>query len=170
MSVSTQSQDPVDAVYTLLNDAAATTGGYGLSYGYIYGGGETWTNDAPEVYKRQNVSPKGRRNNPKDALYVWSPVESTRDTLGAEYEETPETQTVEIACWTLDNDRTFELAGDVEALLEEYGRDNEGRTSWTQIRPTGDNDQRAEKIVRKSDHYVGTVTVELEALRSTGVA
>lgn len=174
MSVSTTATDPVDTLYDILNNAGATTGGYGVSYGYVYGGGTTWTNTAPEVYRRWETDQQDREHNNDPALYLWSPETSDRPALGAEYDDIDEFQFVDVSIWVLDDDDTapsdvVDYANDVIGLVEEYGTDNKGRTEWNTIRPTGDNDLRAENVVRKTDHFVITVSVDLRRVASTGV-
>lgn len=174
MSVTTSSTDPVQTVYDILNGASEFSGGYGLAYGYLYGGKDTWTNTAPEVYKRWNWGQQDREMNNDPAIYIWSPESSNRPAFSADYDTINQNQVVEASVWMPDGDsnaetKVSEYAVDVINLLEEYGTDNKGRTKWNWIRPTADNDFRAENITRKTDHFVINVIAELRRLSSTGL-
>lgn len=151
MSVSSSSSDPVQAIFDLLD------------------GFTGWTEPAPEVRKQWNWSPDQRENTKDPALYVWSPVEGSLEAFDAEYSHIDDTQTVEINIWTLDPDTVDSYANDVIQFLSEYGNDNESNTVFHRIRPNSVNDLRQEKIARKTDHYVITVTTELRFFRETGL-
>lgn len=170
VSVRTDATDPVQAIIDILSGASTTSGGYGLAYGYLYGGAETWTNAAPEVHQWESKSQEYREQNPDPALYVWSPSESDRPAFAGEYDLIDERQFVGVSVWTTSEQDVVDYAGDVVDLLEEYGTDNEVRTAWVTIRPSSENDLRAEKVSRRTDHYQTVVNVDLRGLRSTGLA
>lgn len=154
MSLATSdSDDPVVTVVELLDGTSAAD----------------WPGTKPTHIEKQWESDqrtKGNRSGP--AAYVWSPADGTRDQLGAEYDTVVQTETVGIDVWTLDDERSDGVAGDVVAILEEYATDNRENTEWVTIRPTQIDDRRAETIARRTDHHVVSVSVELMRDDATG--
>lgn len=153
MSATSASTDAVTMVVDLLSGATAST----------------WTGDPPSVNFQWDVSQQARENDPDPALYVWSPTEGALDAFDAEYSAIDQTDLVEVSCWTTAAAGTDALANDVVDFLSEYGNDNEQNTAFHRIRPIALVDNRAEKVVRRTDHYVTTVQVECQLFRSTGV-
>lgn len=160
MSIASSSaSDPVDTVIDILDGAGASV----------------WTNAAPSTVEAwEETTQRGRESESDPALYIWSPIEGTFDEFGAEYSRRDTTETVEIQCWVLGTSesdgrsKASEYAGDVVSILDEYARDNHDRTTWHQIKPVNDSDERAAKTARQTDHYIITVTAELNRLDSTG--
>jgi hypothetical protein len=114
-----------------------------------------------------DVTQKGRENDPRPALYVWSPVESTEDAFSGDYGHLDEMNTIQVDVWTLDPQESLAYANDIVDLLTAYGRDNENLTQFLHIRPQTVNDTRAEKVVRQTDHYVTSVQIEIRNYRET---
>ena len=154
----TDSTDPVQAIVDIL-DLAET---YDL-----------WTSvsgtPVPDINYVWNVRQKSRENNKDPQVYVWSPIEVTFDSFDAKFSRMDETQTVEASVWTLDPTLTAEYASDIIQFLSEYATDNSENTNYHQIRPTNENDLRAEKAPQKTDHFITNIQVELTGLRDSGI-
>ena len=105
---------------------------------------------------------------------MWSPDEGTYTEYDAEYTRRDTTETIEAQVWVRGSSSTDgrtkagTYASDAVAILDEYARDNHTRTTWHQIKPTQNSDERAAKQARQTDHFVITVTIELRRLDSTG--
>jgi len=152
MSVSSSATEAVETIVDLLDGAPSGA----------------WTNTTPDrVAKYQTHAEKARMNYPNPALYIWSPVDASLDAFDAEYSRIDETRTVEIQVWTLDDTETAQYHQDVIDFLAQYGNDNTDNTTFHRIRPTAADDLRSEHIVRQTDHYIATVTVELRNFRDT---
>jgi len=147
MSVSTDSLDPVEVVLDLLTNQPD----------------QAWTQDPPDIYRQRDVDQQQRMNKGDPAIYVWSPTGTDRTPLGAEYGFVDESHTVQVDCWT-QTDISNDYAGDVVAILDEYGNDNEQLTQYQRIRPELVNDIRAETALQYGSSQVVSVEISLRRL------
>lgn len=144
MSVSSNSTDAVETVKELLD------------------GFTGWTLATPEVFRHDEISQQEKENNPDPALYVWSPVDATFEQFSGDNEVLDEMRTVEIQHWNLDSASNAETYHqDVIDFLNDYADDNESQTTFHFIQPTSATDNRADKIVQRTDHYIFSVQVDV---------
>lgn len=128
----------------------------------------TWTNTTPEVHKLHDLTPRARENNSDDAVYVWSPAETNFERFSADGDNLLQDDTVEIVVATLDETRTARLIEDVVDVMGQYIDDNETDTTFHSVEPSAAADDRAETVVRSTQHFTGTVTVSTDAFRTAG--
>lgn len=127
-----------------------------------------WTFGKPEVYRLQEVTPKARNNNPDPALYIWSPVDTDLEPFSADHSRFNQTDTVEIIVATYDETKTARYLEDTTNILSKYMSNNHKYTdSWRSVEPESVSDDRANQVVRSTDHFTGNVTVTLDTLRAT---
>lgn len=127
----------------------------------------TWTDGAVEVYQWQETDAKGRKGIDR-GLYVWSPVETSLDKFSADGDHLDQQDQIEIVIGTYGKTETARLIEDTIDVMGQYIDDNHSNVNFRSVEPTAATDDRANTILRKTDHYTGTVTVQLENLRPTG--
>jgi hypothetical protein len=169
MSLAQSTSDfAVETIRDVLENIPNQVGGYGYNYGINYGEPErsAWhNNSAPEIYKWEEVTQKGKENNPDPAVYIWSPVDTDLTEFSADGNRLTQEDTVECQVWSYDNQTTRKYAKDVADILGEYMRDNFLNTNFHQIVPETIQDARSEKVARQTDHYISVVTVSLSDFR-----
>jgi len=152
MSVpSTELADPVDLTVDILSTFAS------------------WPGRTPDVYRIEEIPEKSRENNSQLALYVFSPEDTTPTDFDAEYSDVEEEATVEILIYSFDSDETAQTAERIRQLFEEYARDNRTNTPYHSIKPTSAGDNKSSKVSRRTDHYIDSITLTFERLRSPGL-
>lgn len=127
----------------------------------------TWTHGAVEVFQWQETDAKGRQGIDR-GLFVWSPAETSLDRFSADGDHLDQGDTVEIVIGTYGETETARLIEDVIDVMGQYIDDNHQNVNFRTVEPSAATDDRANTILRKTDHYTGTVTVNLENLRPTG--
>lgn len=156
MSVSSSSTDIVQAIIDILD-------------GYT-----TWTHTKPAVYKQPEVPQSERESASEPRVYVWSPVDTSMEALGAKREKTIDRKTIECSAWILTDsdgsafDASEDYKQDIIDILEDYSTDNYSNIEFHNIRPTSSTDSRQERIAQRTDHYVQSVQAEIEDLRDSG--
>lgn len=139
------SPDPVQATVDVLQDAS--------QFG-------AWTLTEPIVEKQHQTTQKTKQNRTETAIYVWSPVDSDLQQFDGEHSAIDSNETVEVAVWHLaqaDGSGHTDCKVYQEDLinyLQGYANDNETNTEFHQVRPTGSNDSRHERVARRTDHYI----------------
>lgn len=156
MSVPTStSADPVETVVDLLSDDDATwANGTEPSIVETY-----WTSDAAMKINRAD-----------DAIYVRSPEIGDWTFLSAEQEDKDERQTVAAEVWSTEQSRHDDMVGDAIAILEDFvdSTTANANTEWRKITPQSENDMRQDHVVRRTDHYVTQIIIELRREASIG--
>ena len=147
MSV-TSSTNPVDAIIDILEDSATTE----------------WTNDKPDIYRSDEISPKARENTNTDTIYVRNSGSVDLERFSADPLEQTEDGSVECLIYSFDESRSRQAARDVVGIFQDLMNDNYSKTDFHNIEPTSVTDNRAAKITRQTDHYVFLVEVETHRL------
>ena len=75
--------------------------------------------------------------------------------------------TIEIQIWSLDEPETQQLQSDVVDILSQYLDDNNIRTPYSDLAPTGTDDFREQTSATHTDHYVMSVEVGTRGLQDT---
>jgi len=153
MSATSSATAPVDAIIDLLEGADSSD----------------WTNADPNVFSwwDRTQQERGPGDGQPAELYVWMPVATNIDRLSADAEVLIEESTVEIWVFTLDELETQEYARDVIFYLSDYMNDNEQRTLFHNLEPSGVEDFREQKVSERTDHYVYTVEMRLRKITDT---
>jgi hypothetical protein len=154
MSVTSSSDDPVQAVIDLLSGTSSSNWPNGPKPTYIE---TSWETD---------YQTKANRADP--AVYVRSPEDGTIESFSARSTIKDESETVVAAVWATDDSTASDIAGDVVSILEDYWNDRQANTQFHRIRPRRVNDARQEHVARQTDHYTITVRVHLRRERSIG--
>jgi len=127
------------------------------------------TTEAPEAFRIEEVSERARENSNGINLYVYSSDATTPTDFDAEYSKVEEESTVEILIYSYDSDDTTATSERVRELFEEYARDNRENTAYHTIKPTSKADNKGSKVSRRTDHYIDTVQITFERLRTPGL-
>lgn len=127
----------------------------------------TWTDGAVEVWKWHETNAKGRKGIER-GLFVWSPSDTDFERFSADGKHMDQTDTVEVVIGTYDDRETARLIEDTVDVLSQYMDDNHANVNFRSIEPTSAADDRANSILRQTDHLTGTVTITLEVLRTAG--
>jgi len=137
--------DPIEELVTLLDDSSI----YQL--------------DKPErIAPIWEYSHNDRINFPNPALYVYAPTEATVDKFAIDGDSINQTNTIEILIMTLDE---FDIRGyqsDVVAGLTQFYDDNQQQTGFHRFQSITASDIRNEHITQQTDHYIASVTVEVQ--------
>jgi len=128
-----------------------------------------WPGRTPEAYRIEEIAERARENDSALILYVYSPEDTTPEDFDAEYSEVEEEATVEILVYSFDSDETANTAARIRQLFEEYARDNRANTPYHSIKPTSAGDNKSSKVSRRTDHYIDSITLTFERLRSPGL-
>ena len=103
-----------------------------------------------------------RINFPKPALYVYAPTEATVDKFSIDADTTNQTNTIEILIMTLDQERTRAYQQDFVRYLTQFYDDNQTETGFHRFQNITASDIRNEHITQQTDHYIASVTVEVQ--------
>jgi len=144
--------DPIQQIVKLIND----------------------TNDSRWRYgKPERIAPiweyshNDRINFPNPALYIYTPAESTVDKFGIEGESFNQTITIEILIMTLEATETQGYVGDTAEFITQLYNDNTQNTK--QLHRFGNitaSDLRNEHMGQQTDHYLASVTFEIQRFDS----
>jgi hypothetical protein len=132
------------------------------------------TNDSRWRYgKPDRIAPiweyshNDRINFPNAAFYIYTPTESTVDKFGIEGESFNQTITVEILIMTLEATETQGYVGDTAEFITQLYNDNTQNT--VQFHRFGNitaSDLRNEHMGQQTDHYLASVTFEIQRFKS----
>jgi hypothetical protein len=103
-----------------------------------------------------------RINFPKPALYVYAPTEATIDKFSIDADTTNQTNTIEILIMTLDQERTRAYQQNFVRYLTQFYDDNQTETGFHRFANITASDIRNEHITQQTDHYIASVTVEVQ--------
>jgi len=103
-----------------------------------------------------------RINFPNPALYVYAPTEASINKFSIDGNATNQTNTIEILIMTLDETQTRVYQSDVIAGLTQLYDDNQQQTAFHRFANITASDIRNEHITQQTDHYIGSVTVEVQ--------
>ncbi|AFH23026.1 hypothetical protein OSG_eHP41_00020 [environmental Halophage eHP-41] len=103
-----------------------------------------------------------RINFPKPALYVYAPTEATIDKFSIDADTTNQTNTIEILIMTLDQERTRAYQQNFVRYLTQFYDDNQTETGFHRFENITASDIRNEHITQQTDHYIASVTVEVQ--------
>ncbi|UXF50121.1 hypothetical protein 7865G3C4_16 [Haloquadratum phage sp.] len=128
------------------------------------------TNDSRWRYgKPDRIAPiweyshNDRINFPNPAFYIYTPAESTVDKFGIEGESFNQTITIEILIMTLEATETQGYVGDTAEFITQLYNDNTRNT--VQFHRFGNitaSDLRNEHMGQQTDHYLASVTFEIQ--------
>jgi len=137
--------DPIAQIVALLDDASI----YQL--------------DKPErIEPIWEYSHNDRINFPKPALYVYAPTEASVDKFAIDGDSINQTNTIEILIMTLDEFDTRGYQSDVVTGLTQFYDDNQQQTGFHRFQNITASDIRNEHITQQTDHYIASVTVEVQ--------
>jgi hypothetical protein len=137
--------DPIAQIVSLLDDASI----YQL--------------DKPErIEPIWEYSHNDRINFPNPALYVYAPTEATVDKFAIDGDSINQTNTIEILIMTLDEVDTRGYQSDVVSGLTQFYDDNQQQTGFHRFENITASDIRNEHITQQTDHYIASVTVEVQ--------
>lgn len=137
--------DPIAQIVALLDDASI----YQL--------------DKPErIAPIWEYSHNDRINFPNPALYVYAPTEATVDKFAIDGDSINQTNTIEILIMTLDEFDTRTYQSDIVAGLTQFYDDNQIETGFHRFENITASDIRNEHITQQTDHYIASVTVEVQ--------
>jgi hypothetical protein len=103
-----------------------------------------------------------RINFPKPALYVYAPTEATIDKFSIDADTTNQTNTIEILIMTLEQERTRAYQQNFVRYLTQFYDDNQTETGFHRFANITASDIRNEHITQQTDHYIASVTVEVQ--------
>ncbi|UXF50255.1 hypothetical protein 7865G3C9_16 [Haloquadratum phage sp.] len=103
-----------------------------------------------------------RVNFPDPALYVYAPTEATIDKFSIDADTTNQTNTIEILIMTLAQERTRAYQQDFVRYLTQFYDDNQTETGFHRFANITASDIRNEHITQQTDHYIASVTVEVQ--------
>jgi hypothetical protein len=119
--------------------------------------------DKPErIAPIWRYSHNDRINFPKPALYVYAPTEATVDKFAIDGDSINQTNTIEILIMTLDEFETRGYQSDIVAGLTQFYDDNQTETGFHRFENITASDIRNEHITQQTDHYIASVTVEVQ--------
>ena len=137
--------DPIAQIVALLDDASI----YQL--------------DKPErIEPIWEYSHNDRINFPKPALYVYAPTEASVDKFAIDGDSINQTNTIEILIMTLDEFDTRGYQSDIVTGLTQFYDDNQQQTGFHRFQNITASDIRNEHITQQTDHYIASVTVEVQ--------
>jgi len=137
--------DPIDAIVKLLNKDI------------------TYQLDKPKrIAPIWEYSHNDRINFPNPALYVYPPTETPIDKFSIDGDSTNQTNTIEILIMTLDETKTRGYQSDIVTGLTQFYDDNQQQTEFHRFENITASDIRNEHITQQTDHYIGSVTVEVQ--------
>jgi len=132
------------------------------------------TNDSRWRYgKPDRIAPiweyshNDRINFPNPAFYIYTPAESTVDKFGIEGDSFNQTITIEILIMTLEATETQGYVGDTAEFITQLYNDNTQNT--VQFHRFGNitaSDLRNEHMGQQTDHYLASVTFEIQRFNS----
>lgn len=149
--VSTDSDDPVDAFRTILQNVRAQD--YGLP--------------SPDIYAMWEVDPQQRLKNPDPTVYVWSPTPGSLTRFSADGDLTTDTRTVELMVMTYDAAQTHRYTESLIDIIGDYVDDNANLTVYEDVDVDTVADGRGDHIFGESDHYINTIEISTARLRPT---
>ncbi|AFH22400.1 hypothetical protein OSG_eHP24_00125 [environmental Halophage eHP-24] len=139
------------------------------------------TNDSRWRYgKPERIDPiweyshNDRINFPNPALYVYTPSDASIDKFGIEGESFNQTITIEILVMTLEATETQAYISETAELITQLYDDNTANSNFHRFGNINLADLRNEHVPQQTDHYIGTVTFEIQrfaaipALQSVG--
>jgi hypothetical protein len=139
------------------------------------------TNDSRWRYgKPERIDPiweyshNDRMNFPNPALYVYTPSDASIDKFGIEGESFNQTITIEILVMTLESTETQAYLSETAELITQLYDDNTANSNFHRFGNINLADLRNEHVPQQTDHYIGTVTFEIQrfaaipALQSVG--
>jgi len=119
--------------------------------------------DKPErIAPIWEYSHNDRVNFPDPALYVYAPTEATVDKFAIDGDSINQTNTIEILIMTLDEFDTRGYQSDIVAGLTQFYDDNQTETAFHRFENITASDIRNEHITQQTDHYIASVTVEVQ--------
>jgi len=137
--------DPIDAIVKLLNKDI------------------TYRLDKPDrIAPIWEYSHNDRINFPDPALYVYAPTEASIDKFSIDGDSTNQTNTIEILIMTLDESKTRGYQSDIVSELTQFYDDNQTETGFHRFANITASDIRNEHITQQTDHYIASVTVEVQ--------
>jgi len=113
-------------------------------------------------------------NFPNPALYVYTPSDASIDKFGIEGESFNQTITIEILVMTLEATETQAYISETAELITQLYDDNTANSNFHRFGNINLADLRNEHVPQQTDHYIGTVTFEIQrfaaipALQSVG--
>jgi len=132
------------------------------------------TNDSRWRYgKPDRIAPiweyshNDRINFPGAAFYIYTPADSTVDKFGIEGDSFNQTITIEIIIMTLESTETQGYVGDTAEFITQLYNDNTQNT--VQFHRFGNitaSDLRNEHMGQQTDHYLASVTFEIQRFNS----
>ncbi len=133
------------------------------------------TNEAAWRYgKPERIAPiweyshNDRVNYPDPALYIYTPADSVVDKFGIEGDNFNQTITIEILIMTLESSETQGYVGDTTTLITQLYDDNAKNSNFHRFSNVNAADLRNEHITQQTDHYLASVTFEIQ--RFTDIA
>jgi hypothetical protein len=144
--------DPIQQIIKLIND----------------------TNDSRWRYgKPERIAPiweyshNDRINFPNPAFYIYTPAESTVDKFGIEGDSFNQTITIEILIMTLEATETQGYVGDTAEFITQLYDDNTQNTvNFHRFGNITASDLRNEHMGQQTDHYLASVTFEIQRFDS----
>lgn len=132
-------------------------------------GAGDWTPSTPTVkhYWDDAQSERGPGADQPAICYVWSPTGSTLERFSMDGDHFDREDAVEVQVWSLDETEVEQLQGDVVDILSQYLDDNQVRTPYTDLGPSGTGDSREQTPHRRTDHYIMSVEVDTRGLQAT---
>ncbi len=109
-----------------------------------------------------------KANRSGTAAYVRSPQVGEQEQISTAGETKDQTERVDVEIWGDDQGTVATIAGDVEAILEDYWNDRTANTQWTRIRTLGQDDRRQEQQLPAHGKFVIAVRVELRRENQIG--
>jgi hypothetical protein len=104
-----------------------------------------------------------RINFPGSAFYIYTPTDSVVDKFGIEGESFNQTLTIEILIMTLDPTDTQNYINDTATFLSQLFNDNTNISrSFHRFGNISASDLRNEHITQQTDHYIATVSFEIQ--------
>jgi len=149
--VTTDSDDPVDAFRTILQEVRSQA--YALT--------------RPDVYAIWEVDPQQRLNKPDPAVYIWSPTPGNFDRFSADGQLTTDTRNVELLVMTLSESKTHRYTESIIDIVGDYVDDNADLTVYEDVDVDTVSDERGDKLFGETDHYINTIEFSTARLRET---
>ena len=154
----TRLNDPAEAIKEVLNKSSLLV----------------WDLDSPssKLLQETSQSERGPGQGQPAEFYIWA-NDGSLEAFDAECSHFDATVDVDIWIVTLEDgkigtdNRVYK--NDTIQFLSEYMNDNESNTPFHRIRPSSQDDQRAEHITGTTDHHASVVTVSMREFRETGL-
>jgi hypothetical protein len=131
----------------------------------------TWPYADPIIEFSDDVTHKAKENTRDPTLYIRTDGSDSIERFSADGVSFDETATVGIDVWVLDVDgataetAAYEYRTRLLNLFSDYTNDNFDYTEFHNIEPTEATDFRQEHVARQTDHYIYTVTIEVDRLQ-----